>query len=312
MLFSSLYRSWCHNAVAVFALCLLAQAYEHASNLLQIFAELELTVSLLVQIDKLVMLIESPVFTNLRLQLLEPDKYPYLSKCLYGLLMILPQSSAFVSLRARLSVVHSSGYVPTQPKPNTGTFPNAAAATRSKLVGKDEIKWQELLSHFRSVQARHEKARRQLQAGESGSVSSIHYSSPSQTYISAGQGPISSQLQTAAQISGIPKSSLRKKLGSRDRQASQESATGGVGGSGSGSGGRTSSGISPLNPKKSSTTNSASSTGLMSAGVSIGGAVASMNSSAGLGTIRPGSPPPGSAARRKLLGGMRRSGTQNG
>lgn len=36
MLFSSLYKSWCHNAVAVFALCLLAQAYEHASNLLQI------------------------------------------------------------------------------------------------------------------------------------------------------------------------------------------------------------------------------------------------------------------------------------
>jgi hypothetical protein len=64
MLFSSLYRSWCHNPVAVFALCLLAQAYEHASNLLQIFAELELTVSLLVQIDKLVMLIESPVFTS--------------------------------------------------------------------------------------------------------------------------------------------------------------------------------------------------------------------------------------------------------
>jgi vacuole morphology and inheritance protein 14 len=53
---------------------------------------------------------------DLRLQLLEPDKYPYLPKCLYGLLMILPQSSAFVSLRARLSVVYSSGYVPTQPK----------------------------------------------------------------------------------------------------------------------------------------------------------------------------------------------------
>lgn len=35
MLFTAIYRSWCHNAVAVFALCLLAQAYEHASNLLQ-------------------------------------------------------------------------------------------------------------------------------------------------------------------------------------------------------------------------------------------------------------------------------------
>lgn len=55
-------------------------------------------------------------YLDLRLQLLEPDKYPYLPKCLYGLLMILPQSSAFVSLRARLSVVHSSGYVPTQAK----------------------------------------------------------------------------------------------------------------------------------------------------------------------------------------------------
>ncbi len=36
MLFTAIYKSWCHNAVAVFALCLLAQAYEHASNLLQI------------------------------------------------------------------------------------------------------------------------------------------------------------------------------------------------------------------------------------------------------------------------------------
>lgn len=35
-LFTTLYKSWCHNAVAVFSLCLLAQAYEHASNLLSI------------------------------------------------------------------------------------------------------------------------------------------------------------------------------------------------------------------------------------------------------------------------------------
>lgn len=62
-LFTTLYRSWCHNAVAVFSLCLLAQAYEHASSLLYIFAELEITVPMLVQIDKLVQLIESPVFT---------------------------------------------------------------------------------------------------------------------------------------------------------------------------------------------------------------------------------------------------------
>ncbi|KAJ1032751.1 hypothetical protein NDA16_000772 [Ustilago loliicola] len=58
LLFASIYRCWCHNAVAAFSLCLLAQAYEHASNLLTIFAELEITVSLLIQIDKLVQLLD--------------------------------------------------------------------------------------------------------------------------------------------------------------------------------------------------------------------------------------------------------------
>ncbi|CAK7567758.1 MAG: hypothetical protein SEPTF4163_005726 [Sporothrix epigloea] len=61
--FVALFRSWCYNAVATFSLCLLAQAYEQAYNLLQIFAELEMTVNILIQIDKLVQLLESPVFT---------------------------------------------------------------------------------------------------------------------------------------------------------------------------------------------------------------------------------------------------------
>ncbi|KAI7515788.1 hypothetical protein KC319_g23298, partial [Hortaea werneckii] len=70
--FTVLFRAWCVNAVATFSLCLLAQAYEQAYNLLQIFAELEMTVNMLIQIDKLVQLLESPVFTYLRMQLLEP------------------------------------------------------------------------------------------------------------------------------------------------------------------------------------------------------------------------------------------------
>ncbi|KAF9651765.1 ARM repeat-containing protein [Thelephora ganbajun] len=169
VLFTILYKSWCHNPVAVFSLCLLAQAYEHASNLLYIFADLEVTVALLVQIDKLVQLIESPVFTYLRLQLLEPEKYPYLFKCLYGLLMLLPQSSAFVSLRNRLNAVNSSGFLHIAPKSSTvGNI----SSTRSKL-GRDDIKWQELLQHFRSVQAKHEKARRQNLGADSSPLSEL-------------------------------------------------------------------------------------------------------------------------------------------
>ena len=53
---------------------------------------------------------------DLRLQLLEPEKYPYLFKCLYGLLMLLPQSSAFVSLRNRLNAVSSMGFLHIAPR----------------------------------------------------------------------------------------------------------------------------------------------------------------------------------------------------
>jgi len=64
MFFVALFRSWCHNAVSTFSLCLLAQAYEQAYHLLQIFAELEMTVNVLIQIDKLVQLLESPIFVS--------------------------------------------------------------------------------------------------------------------------------------------------------------------------------------------------------------------------------------------------------
>ncbi|CZR57420.1 probable enzyme activator VAC14 [Phialocephala subalpina] len=194
--FVALFRSWCYNAVATFSLCLLAQAYEQAYNLLQIFAELEMTVNMLIQIDKLVQLLESPVFTYLRLQLLEPEKYPHLYKCLYGLLMLLPQSSAFAALKNRLNSVSAIGYLHIAPRAyvlqsrnnsvvesvstfqfhqrqkstetHTSSFsaPSNAGPSSfdrsSRLKGRDEggIRWNELLEKFRSVQERARRAQR--------------------------------------------------------------------------------------------------------------------------------------------------------
>lgn len=174
--FVTLFRAWCHNAVATFSLCLLAQAYEQASNLLSIFAELEITVNLLIQVDKLVQLLESPVFTYLRLQLLEPEKFPFLYKCLYGLLMLLPQSSTFGLLKNRLNSVSAIGYLHIAPR-----APAAAAAYErpTRLKGRaDDIKWMELLDKFKTVQ---ERQRRQQAAqytsgggnGVRGSASSV-------------------------------------------------------------------------------------------------------------------------------------------
>ncbi|SPO01317.1 probable enzyme activator VAC14 [Cephalotrichum gorgonifer] len=187
LFFVALFRSWCYNAVATFSLCLLAQAYEQAYNLLQIFAELDMTVNMLIQVDKLVQLIESPVFTcssnptappyilecaqltstslhkDLRLQLLEPERYPYLYKCLYGLLMLLPQSSAFAALRNRLNSVSPIGYLHIPPRASSST-PGSSYDRPPRLKGREEgiIRWGELLEKFRSVQ---ERARRSQMYG---------------------------------------------------------------------------------------------------------------------------------------------------
>ena len=136
---------------------------------------------------------------------------------------------------------------------------------------------------FRSVQARHEKARRQLHSGDLGSQSSVHYTSPSQTFHSA---PSTAGMPNSGQI---PKTvTIKKKTGST--------------GSGAGTTSRISTGMSPLNPRRGGS--SSGGAGVISPGVSIGGAVASMNGQHGLGGIRPASPP---AGRRRILGGIRKA-----
>ena len=54
---------------------------------------------------RFVMLIDSPVFTRVRLQLLSPGRYPDLMRSMYSLLMLCPQSNSFNTLQARLSAV---------------------------------------------------------------------------------------------------------------------------------------------------------------------------------------------------------------
>ncbi|CAO2829981.1 unnamed protein product [Amaranthus hypochondriacus] len=110
-LFHALYASWCHSPMAIISLCLLAQTYQHASTVIQSLAEEDINIKFLVQLDKLIRLLETPTFAYLRLQLLEPGRYPWLLKALYGLLMLLPQqSAAFKILRTRLKTVPSYSF----------------------------------------------------------------------------------------------------------------------------------------------------------------------------------------------------------
>ncbi|KAF9677462.1 hypothetical protein SADUNF_Sadunf08G0110200 [Salix dunnii] len=116
-LFVSLYTSWCHSPMAIISLCLLAQTYQHASTVIQSLVEEDINVKFLVQLDKLIRLLETPTFAYLRLQLLEPERYTWLLKALNGLLMLLPQqSAAFKILRTRLKTVPSYSFSGDQVK----------------------------------------------------------------------------------------------------------------------------------------------------------------------------------------------------
>lgn len=129
--FFDLYSTWCHSPMATISLCLLAQAYQHATSVIQSLGEEDINVKFLVQVDKLVRLLETPIFTYLRLQLLDPGRYPALIKALNGLLMLLPQQSmAFKILRTRLKTVPAYALMHVS-STTTSEFPGLSVIRRT-------------------------------------------------------------------------------------------------------------------------------------------------------------------------------------
>ncbi len=161
-IFVLLFKSWCHNSVATFSLCLLAQVYDLSSCLIQKFAQVDVTVGFLMQIDKLVQLLESPIFINLRLQLLEVNSnyHSDLLKSLYGLLMLLPQSQAYKTLSDRLATVSSlqlhmgvdRASRPTSNKVSNGT---STIVEGVEDEGHAKIDYNYLLNKFEATQNKH-------------------------------------------------------------------------------------------------------------------------------------------------------------
>lgn len=161
VLFSSLFQSWCHNAPSALSLCLLTSNYELSFLIIKSLAELEVTFQLLTQLDVLVQLLESHIFLKLRLQLLEPERFPYLYKTLYGILMIMPQSSTYTTLNNRLSSLTlftqgsqplGGGIVGT---PVSTPGPAGSAATQLSTKRK---RVHELADKFVKVNDMHEKS----------------------------------------------------------------------------------------------------------------------------------------------------------
>ncbi|KAG2433054.1 hypothetical protein HYH02_012758 [Chlamydomonas schloesseri] len=163
-LFSVLYPSWCYSAGALLSLCFVAQAYDHAVDIVHAFADLPFGAELLVQVDRLVALLETPCFTFLRLQLLEPRKHPSLLRALYGLLMLLPQCNAFRMLNTRLQAVPTLELLQLGASLGpAGPSSSAAVGTRGLFTAEEPAAatWADfsaLLAVFRAAQLRQYEA----------------------------------------------------------------------------------------------------------------------------------------------------------
>jgi len=152
-LFCCLYQTWCHSQVSTLSLCLLSGCYSHAGDIVRLIGDQDVTVDMLSQLDRLVQLLESPIFTFLRMELLDGDND--LISALYGILMLLPQSDAFNTIRARLDCVPR---IHKQDK-----LREAKRQKRKKYL--DEIDFPSLLEHFQEVVSKHQMSRRKERAG---------------------------------------------------------------------------------------------------------------------------------------------------
>lgn len=154
--FVILFRCWSHNPVATFSLCLLAQAYTLSFALVKRFSQMDdVSVGFLMQIDKLVYLLESPIFVHLRLKLLDvedPNHAPLL-KSIYGILLCLPQGDAFRLLNNRLTTVcNLRDNLGLQPMPDMAS---ASQEPTSPTAGRFALSFDALLVRYDEVVEMH-------------------------------------------------------------------------------------------------------------------------------------------------------------
>jgi vacuole morphology and inheritance protein 14 len=155
-----LYSCWCFDTTAAIALCLLTTAYSQAFRLVVLLGNSEISPQALVQVDRLVQLLESPVFSFLRVALLHPLENAALVKTMFGLQMLLPQASPqYKALHVRLKSVPSVAQMDLA----VGAILGARAATTPSITAVDPqataVDWDNLERHCVAVQT-------QLQAYE--------------------------------------------------------------------------------------------------------------------------------------------------
>ena len=101
--FKKIFTLWSYNPISTLIICLISNNYLLSFRLALELSKIELNQDELFQLCQLVQLLESSLFNNIRIKLLNPYKNIYLIKTLYVILMLLPLSQAYNSLNNRLS-----------------------------------------------------------------------------------------------------------------------------------------------------------------------------------------------------------------
>jgi len=171
-LFQIILYAFSHNLVAALSLCLWGGAYLTAYSFLQQIDPLDVDIVFYLELDQLIELIERPLFRHLHLRMLECDSDPsnegsslMLFRALKSMLMLIPQSTSYNVLKARLQTVSRFRQSAIQineeiQKDITGTS-TAAFVARIHLVRKlhCDAKWQtiraESLEHVEVDQNEH-------------------------------------------------------------------------------------------------------------------------------------------------------------
>ncbi|GKT34370.1 Vacuole morphology and inheritance protein 14 like protein [Aduncisulcus paluster] len=103
--FSVIFKSCSLSPAALLGISVYCEHYDMCASLSTWLATHEYSAREIVYLDRLAQLLETPIFTHVRLKLLDPLKYCDLYKCLYTLLVILPPVRGFKWLERRLRSV---------------------------------------------------------------------------------------------------------------------------------------------------------------------------------------------------------------
>ena len=100
--YEKIYKIFAYNPMCLLVFCIITEYYELSWNLILNLIKIKFDDDYYIYLSEFVQLLENSQSNNIRMLLLNPEHNIYLTKTLYGILMLLPQGKAYNILSNRL------------------------------------------------------------------------------------------------------------------------------------------------------------------------------------------------------------------